>query len=290
MSKYYCLIAGLPSISPDDTKLNGSVYEFKNELELVLSTKDRKIMSWFYLKFDNRNILSYIRNTIEERFDERGNFSKTDIKELYTLLKEEDRIPENSAAPAYLATFIRNFLERVEDDKSAEARLLEDQLAALYYEEAMKCGNKFLSSWFEMNLNIGNMMSVLNCRKYGLDKESYILGENEIAEMLRQSNTRDFNSGESTDYMSELLQIVEIDDLMMREKRLDMLRWKWLDENTFFKTFDIESVITYMLRLEMIERWVVLDKAGGEKTFRQLVSAMKQESVDTLEEFKEKNK
>ena len=290
MSKYYCLIAGLPSISPDDTKLNGSVYEFKNELELVLSTKDRKIMSWFYLKFDNRNILSYIRNTIEDRFDERGNFSKTDIKELYTLLKEEDRIPENSAAPAYLATFIRNYLERVEDDKSAEARLLEDQLAALYYEEAMKCGNKFLSSWFEMNLNIGNMMSVLNCRKYGLDKESYILGENEIAEMLRQSNTRDFNSGESTDYMSELLQIVEIDDLMMREKRLDMLRWKWLDENTFFKTFDIESVITYMLRLEMIERWVVLDKAGGEKTFRQLVSAMKQESVDTLEEFKEKNK
>ena len=290
MSKYYCLIAGLPSISPDDTKLNGSVYEFKNELELVLSTKDRKIMSWFYLKFDNRNILSYIRNTIEDRFDERGNFSKTDIKELYTLLKEEDRIPENSAAPAYLATFIRNYLERVEDDKSAEARLLEDQLAALYYEEAMKCGNKFLSSWFEMNLNIGNIMSVLNCRKYGLDKESYILGENEIAEMLRQSNTRDFNSGESTDYMSELLQIVEIDDLMMREKRLDMLRWKWLDENTFFKTFDIESVITYMLRLEMIERWVVLDKAGGEKTFRQLVSAMKQESVDTLEEFKEKNK
>jgi len=86
------------------------------------------------------------------------------------------------------------------------------------------------------------------------------------------------------------LQIVEIDDLMMREKRLDMLRWKWLDENTFFKTFDIESVIAYMLRLEMIERWVVLDKAGGEKTFRQLVSAMKQESVDTLEEFKEKNK
>ena len=290
MSKYYCLIAGLPSISPDDTKLNSSVYDFKNELELILSAQDQKLMRWFYLKFDNRNILSLLRNTIEEQFDERGNFSKTDIIELYTSLKEEDRIPKDSPAPAYFSTFIRDFLNRVENDKSADSLLLEDHLTALYYEEAIKCGNKFLSAWFEMNLNIGNMMSALNCRKYGLDKEAFIIGDNEIAGMLRQSNTRDFNTGESVDYMSELLLIVELDELMMREKRLDLLRWKWLDENTFFKTFDIESVIGYMLRLEMIERWVVLDKAGGEKTFRRLVSAMKQESVDTLEDFKEKNK
>ena len=68
-----------------------------------------------------------------------------------------------------------------------------------------------------------------------------------------------------------------------------MLKWKWLDDNTFFKTFDIESVFAYLLKLEMIERWVTLDKARGEKTFRELVGAMKMGSENALEEFKRNN-
>ena len=41
----------------------------------------------------------------------------------------------------------------------------------------------------------------------------------------------------------------------------------------------------YLLKLEMIERWVMLDKATGEKTFREIVGAMKKGSEHALEEF-----
>lgn len=44
-----------------------------------------------------------------------------------------------------------------------------------------------------------------------------------------------------------------------------------------------------MLKLEMIERWVTLDKEAGEKTFRELVKGMKKGSVSALEEFKRNN-
>ena len=64
---------------------------------------------------------------------------------------------------------------------------------------------------------------------------------------------------------------------------------KWLDDHTFFKTFDIESVFAYLLKLEMIERWVTLDKVTGEQTFRQLVGSMKKGSINALEEFKKNN-
>jgi hypothetical protein len=77
---------------------------------------------------------------------------------------------------------------------------------------------------------------------------------------------------------------------MNREKRLDALRWKWLEDETFYKVFDMESIIAYMLRLEMIERWIGLNKMRGKETFRKLVSDMKLESAETLEEFKENNK
>lgn len=290
MSKYYCLIAGLPAISLDDTKLTYSVMEFKTELESVLSDQDKKILRWYFLKYDNTNLLSYLRKISSRKFDERAVFSEEDLKEICNLLETEDKVPENVSVPAYFVEFIRKYYIRFEEAEVMEYQLLEDKLSSLYYNEAIECKNKFFASWFEMNLNIGNVMAALNCHRYGLDKEEYIIGKNEIAKQLRQSNARDFNIGNEFDYMSGLFQITEEPDFMMREKRLDVLRWNWLEENTFDKTFDIESVIAYLLRLEMIERWVLLDKVQGEKTFRQLVTDMKRESSESLEEFKENNK
>jgi len=290
MSKYYCLIAGLPSISPDDAKLTSSVADFKAELEPLLSGHDRRIMRWFYYKFDNRNILSAIKKTSDDRFDGRGNLSKEAIHDLFFWLKEDNTVPKIHAFPAYMPTFVRSYLSRLEEEQAIDFQVLEDQLAALYHEEAMNCGNGFLAAWFELNLNMGNLLSAFSCRKYGLDKELFVIGSNEVAEQLRKSGSRDTQFGDTFEYMSELSQIVDEQEPMVREKRLDLLRWKWLDEQTFFKTFDIESVLSYLLRLEMIERWVALDKALGEQTFRQLVAAMKQESAATLEAFKENNK
>jgi len=290
MSKYYYLIAGLPAISLDDTKLTYSVAEFKTELESVLSDSDKELLRWYFLKYDHVNLLSYLRKTVVREFDGRGVFSEEDIKEICYLLETEDKVPEKISVPAYFAEFIRTYYARFEEAEVAEYQLLEDKLSSLYYNEAIHCKNAFLASWFEMNLNIGNVMAALNCNKYGLDKNEYIVGKNEVAKQLRQSNARDFNIGNELDYMSELFQITEEPDFMMREKRLDVLRWNWLEERIFDRTFDIESVIAYLLRLEMIERWVLLDKVRGEKTFRQLVMDMKRESSESLEKFKENNK
>lgn len=77
---------------------------------------------------------------------------------------------------------------------------------------------------------------------------------------------------------------------MVREKKVDLLKWEWLEKHTFFKPFGIESVFAYLLKLEMIERWVTLDKTTGEKTFREIVGAMKKGSENALEEFKRNNK
>ncbi|MDR1222150.1 MAG: DUF2764 domain-containing protein [Tannerella sp.] len=291
MSYYYCLISGLPSITLDDHKQIYSVAGFKAELDLMLSGHDRRIINRFFLKYDNRNLLSYLWKNSACTFDGRGVYTEEEIREICDLLKSEDRIPAGISVPAYFADFIRDSYERLESNGDAEMhQLREDRLSSLYYHEAMQCENKFMALWFELNLNIGNVMTAYNCRKYGLDGDDYIIGDTETAKILRRSGVRDFNTGNAPDYMSELIRIIEEDDFMMREKRLDVLRWNWLEEETFFKPFGIESVIAYLLQLEMIERWLVLDKAYGEKTFRRLVAEMKRGSSETLEKFKENNK
>jgi hypothetical protein len=290
MSKYYYLISGLPAITLDDHKSAYTVAEFKAEISPALSDRDRKLADCFFLKYDNRNLLAYLRK-VACIFDERGIYTEETIKEVCDSMESEDRAPGKIQVPDYFIEFIREYYERFEDSGVSEYNILwEDKLSAMYYHEVMACRNAFLSSWFELNLNIGNVMTAVNARKHGLDKEDYIIGKNEIAEQLRHSNARDFNLGNSPDYIAELIQIAEEQDLMVRERRTDVLRWNWLEEHTFFKTFDIESVLAYLFRIEMLERWTGLDKVKGEETFRRLVTEMKRESQDTLNDFKENNK
>lgn len=290
MSKYYYLISGLPNIALDDSKLAYSVAEFRTELEGVLSSGDKKLINLFYLKYDNKNLVAHAKNPDCDP-DLRGSISYDDFNTLFKALKDEERLPCNAKIPFYFMTFFTTYLaeEKKDEPVKDETISLEDRLAALYYAYAMKCGNAFVSAWFELNLNMNNMLTAFTCRKYGFDKATYIVGDNDVAESIRTSNARDFGLGDSVDYLPELQRIAEESDLIAREKKLDLLKWKWLDDNTFFKTFDIESVFAYLLKLEMIERWVTLDKATGEKTFRELVGAMKKGSESALEEFKRNN-
>ena len=291
MSKYYCLIAGLPDITLDDTKLTYSVAEFKEELEPILSKEDSQIARWFFFKYDNANLLSYLRTASFGEYDARCIFSAEDIKEICDMVKNEKKIPGKMSVPTYFTEFIKEYYARFDDEEVSEHNTLwDDKLSSLYYNEAMTCKNDFLASWFELNLNIGNVMAAQNCREHGLDREAYIVGDNEVAKQLRQSNARDFNIDNPLDYITELIQVTEEKDLFMRERRLDFLRWNWLEDNILYKTFDIVSVLAYLLRLEMIERWIGLSKVRGEETFRGLVANMKRGSSESLEKFKENNK
>lgn len=289
MSKYYCLIAGLPNIALDDSKLAYTVSGFREELEGILTSKDKRLIDLFFLKFDNANLIQVLRNADAEP-DERGMIAVGDYRAALRALRNEEAIPKIVAKrlPAYVVDFMKLYLQS-EEKGEAGGVSWSDRLAALYYAYAMRCGNQFVADWFELNLNMNNMLTAITCRKHGWDKADYIVGTNEVANALRTSNARDFGLGDTVEYLPDLQRIAEETDLMAREKKIDLLKWEWLEENTFFKTFDIESVFAYMLKLEMIERWVTLDKTTGEKTFREIVGAMKKGSENALDEFKRNN-
>ncbi len=290
MSKYYCLIAGLPNISLEDSKLTYSIAAFREELAGILTSQDKKLVDLFFLKFDNKNLLRFTLHPDDYKADDKGSITYDEYKCLYDALQDEEckKLPKNNRIPPYVVPFFKKYLENQQSEVKEEISW-EDHLSALYYEYAMKCSNGFIRDWFELNLNINNMLTAITCRKHGFDKAAFIVGNNEVAEALRTTSARDFGLGDLVDYLPDLQRIAEEPDLMLREKKMDSLKWNWLDDNTFFKTFDIENVFAYLLKLEMIERWVTLDKVTGEKTFREIVGAMKKGSDTALDEFKRNN-
>ena len=63
MSKYYYyLVAGLPELTLEDSKLSYTVADFKAELYPDLSDEDRRLIDLFYLKFDNANVLKLLKD------------------------------------------------------------------------------------------------------------------------------------------------------------------------------------------------------------------------------------
>lgn len=271
MSKYYYLVAGLPELTLDDSKLNYTVADFKTEIYPGLSDADQKLIDLFYLKFDNANLLKLLEDK-DAVIDLRGNYTAEELTEAIAAIKEGGEA-DVKAFPSYLSVFISDYF----NTSSAGEVLLEDQLAALYYAYAMKCSNRFVASWFEFNLNINNILVAFTARKYKWDVARTVIGDTEICEALRTSSARDFGLTGEVDYFDQLLKINEIAELVEREKRIDSLRWNWMEDAIFFDYFTVERIFAFLLKLEMIERWIALDKEKGNQLFRSIIEELKNE-------------
>ena len=272
MSKYYYyLVAGLPELTLEDSKLSYTVADFKAELYPDLSDEDRRLIDLFYLKFDNANVLKLLKDK-DAAIDPRGNYSAEELAEFISSLKEGDEIAD-AVFPSYLSTFISEYFNVAAEDDF----LHEDRLAALYYEYAMKCKNKFVSSWFAFNLTMNNILVALTARKFKMDIAPLIVGDTEVCEALRTSGARDFGLTGEVDFLDQLVKISETEELVEREKKIDQLRWNWMEEATFFNYFTVERLFVFLLQLEMIERWISLDKEKGNQLFRSIIATLKNE-------------
>lgn len=278
MSAYYYLVAGLPDISLEDGKLSYTISDFRAESYGDLSAKDQALIDLFYLKYDHADLLSLLKDK-DAVTQGKGNFSSEDLLQLIASVKEGEK--PDAKFPSYLYDFIAQYLALPAD----ELYKAENLLASAYYAYAMKSKNPFIASWFEFNLNINNILAAFAARKYKMNVAEVIVGDTDVCEMLRTSNARDFGLSETLDYFEPLQRLVETDDLVEREKKIDQLKWKWLEDASFFHYFTIERLFVFLLQLEMIERWVLLDKERGSELFRQMIQNLKDE-VQIPEEFR----
>lgn len=280
MSNYYYLVTGLPDLTLDDSKLTYSTADFKTEFYPRLSAKDKKLFDLFYLQYDNVNVLKLLKDK-EAAIDTRGLYSAEELLDLLAQLKEKNDVSK-SLYPAYLITFISDcYNNSGEEDFS----LAENRLAGLYYEYAMRCDNRFVAQWYEFNLTVNNILVALTARKYKLEIASVIVGDTEVCQALRTSNARDFGLSGEVDYMDQLMKISETEELLEREKKIDQMRWTWMENATFFNYFSVERLFVFLVQLEMIERWILLDKEKGNQQFRSIIASLK-DGVQIPAEFR----
>ena len=65
--------------------------------------------------------------------------------------------------------------------------------------------------------------------------------------------------------------VLESGDILARERGLDDIMWDKIDELTTYHYFDIVTILGFMAKLHIADRWLKLDEESGRKMFASLV-------------------
>ncbi len=261
---YYCLIAGLPEISPDDKKLSLSVQELRTYLNDYLTKKETDIINLFFYPNDNVQILRLLQKQEPD----------PNLQTVFTASQLEDEIQDPMFVPIYIKEYL---LDLQKEDREVANRLPEVELSERYWNFMLSQKEKLVRKYAEFSLNIKNLITALNCRKYHLDIEKEVIGDSFFTRQLKTSRAKDFELTDDYPYVDKVLALFEKDNTAEREYRIDMLYWEFLDEMTEHKYFTFDNVIAFMLKLMILERWGKMTSEQGKKIFRELLERFKNE-------------
>ena len=279
--QYHYLIAGFPDLFFDDSKVSVNLNEFRSLLEENLPEDDVNIIRLHFYRYDNQNILIKLQDK-GDSYDQRGNLSEADIEALFNAVKEGSDSAYFLGIPSYLGKFVEAFKA---DIPLFEGKSWELQLSELYYDYVTSQSNVFVRNWFLFERDMQNILTAGQCRKYNMSVEKQLIGQSEIVEKLSRSNARDFGLDNEFPFVEAILKTIEEDDLREYEKKIDRIKWDYLDDAVFFHFFTIEKLFSFVVRLSIIERWLSLDKETGKELLNELLNNL-EASYEFPEEFK----
>lgn len=262
---YHYFVAGLPEIFFDDSEISFRMPEYKQQLEEHIKPNDYKLVELLFLPYDNENLIHFLKEEFKQ-FNQLGKFSVADFETEFS----DDR---KMILPDYMYRFYEIYKDEEQNQKIEKS--WENLLTELYYDYVLKTKNKFLKQWFEFNLNIKNLLSGINCRKFNFNPEKHLIGNNFISESILKNTSKDFGLDVDFPVVLDLLNISEKENILTRERELDMLKWKKIDEITLFEYFTIDVVLAYTIKLDIVFRWLMLDENKGRELFKQLINDLK---------------
>lgn len=260
---YIAFIAGLPEMEWTDRKLSLTLCDFRDQARSYIRGKDEKLLNLFFLSNDNRQVLRLLNK--QEPLAE--------LDTVYPLSVLEEEVQEaEGILPAYLSQFIIHFREGSHIYTQRPANVL----SRMYYEYLVDSRNAFVADYSTFYMNLKNLVTAINCRKHGKNMNAEIIGENEFAKALQDSHAKDFGLSGDYVWVDAVLALMENPNLVERERGLDLLVWNYLDEAVTFKYFSIERVISFALKLMILERWSRMNSESGRKVFMEMVGTFRQ--------------
>ncbi len=151
----------------------------------------------------------------------------------------------------------------------------ERALFGAYYTVCEAAESRFLREWSAFDRNLRNIAAAVSARAAGRAVEETVVGGGEVVEQLQRSSAADFGLRGELPYVDAVIAAVnEEANLVEKEHKLDLVRWREALELAVFDYFDIDALLSYLVRVNIVARWSRLDPARGRELFARLVEGL----------------
>lgn len=141
-------------------------------------------------------------------------------------------------------------------------------LNADFYEKALAHNNSFIREYFAFDLNLRN------AKVRYLNKALSRPADKDTIALLTPSG--DIRSElDSFEESARLDAVLAAGDILSRERGLDDLMWDKIDALTTFNYFDINKILGFIAKLNIVARWFNLDEQTGRELFKRLVDEVR---------------
>ena len=172
-----------------------------------------------------------------------------------------------------------DYIEEITDLCSDEDRELiaflldgyrEENLGTEFYAKALTHTDAFIREFFRFDLNVRNTkVNYLNKalgRPSGKDILSF---PEETPQRILDAAAEEFEE------KADIESVLNSGDILSRERGIDDLVWEKVNSLTTFNYFDIDAILGFIAKMNIVARWFRLNEQTGREMFKKLVDEIR---------------
>lgn len=263
---YYSLVAGLKEYALDADTKGFDAAEIVAEIVEDLSESDAAAVRLMYGYYDCENIIALRAG--RSAYNPLGNIAQEELA---------DELSSPKHLPKAVARVVRAYAD--EEGEDAEGldmtRSFEKALFTAYYEECAKSKCRFMREWAEFDRTLRNVSAAIVARAAGRAIDSVTIGGGDVVDQLQRSSAADFGLRGEVAYIDSVITAVNDEQNMVeKEHKIDLVRWEQASELASFDYFNINAILSYLAKINIVARWALLDPKRGRAMFERIMAEL----------------
>lgn len=267
--EYYYLVAGLKEWTLESDAKGFDVAEIRDEILEAISDSDRQAVRELYAYYDCENIIA--AHAGRDRYNPLGNLSKEEVEAVFS-----ERC--YSKLPKAVAEVVKRYNEADDDERDDEVALddrFERAVFEAYYLGLEKSKCSFLKAWGEFDRNLRNIAAAVAAREANRSISDVVVGRGEVVEQLTRSSAADFGLRGELQYIDSVIAAVSDErNIVEKERKIDAIRWVEAEDIVVFDFFNINFILSYLVKVNIVARWNMLSPEVGRRMLERLMQEL----------------
>lgn len=267
--EYYYLVAGLKEWTLESDAKGFDVAEIRDEILEAISDSDRQAVRELYAYYDCENIIA--AHAGRDRYNPLGILSKEEVEAVFS-----ERC--YSKLPKAVAEVVKRYNEADDDERDDEVALddrFERAVFEAYYLGLEKSKCSFLKAWGEFDRNLRNIAAAVAAREANRSISDVVVGRGEVVEQLTRSSAADFGLRGELQYIDSVIAAVSDErNIVEKERKIDAIRWAEAEDIVVFDFFNINFILSYLVKVNIVARWNMLSPEVGRRMLERLMQEL----------------